>query len=170
MGWSIRPRMTAKIAINALTMAWFRCRPPIGLLHHSDRGSQYASQAFPNKLTEYGMKCSMSRKVNRWDSTVAENFFSNLKSERFMDCGTPRVTKFGPMCSTTLRPSTTGVVATSPRSARPQHQHSRLGFSYNRGKWLTNRAASVADRRGKRHGDQNSDERTKPWDFVTGAS
>jgi len=53
VGWSLRPRMTADIVIDALTMAWFRRRPPTGLLHHSDRGSQYASQVFQDKLTEY---------------------------------------------------------------------------------------------------------------------
>jgi putative transposase len=74
--------MTADIVIDALTMAWFRRRPPTGLLHHSDRGSQYASQAFQDKLTEYGMKCSMSRKGNCWDNAVAESFFNSLKNER----------------------------------------------------------------------------------------
>ncbi len=82
VGWSIRPRMTADIVIDTLTMAWFRRRPPTGLLHHSDRGSQYASQAFQDKLIEYGMKCSMSRKGNCWDNAVAESFFNNLKNER----------------------------------------------------------------------------------------
>ena len=82
VGCSIRPSMAADIVIDALTMAWFRRRPPTGLLHHSDRGSQYASQAFQDKLNEYGMKCSMSRKGNCWDNAVAESFFNILKDER----------------------------------------------------------------------------------------
>ena len=67
VGWSIKPRMTADIVTDALTMAWFRRKPAPGLMHHSDRGSQYASHAFQDKLTEYGMVCSMSRKGNCWD-------------------------------------------------------------------------------------------------------
>jgi putative transposase len=70
------------ITIDALTMAWFRRRPTTGLSHHSDRGSQYANQAFQDKLAEYGMKCSMSRMGNCWDDAVAESFFNNLKNER----------------------------------------------------------------------------------------
>lgn len=46
VGWSLKPRMTANIVIDALTMAWFRRKPAVGLIHHSDRGSQYASHAF----------------------------------------------------------------------------------------------------------------------------
>jgi putative transposase len=72
--WLIRPGMTADIVIDAPTMAWCRRRPPTGLLHYSDRGSQYASQAFQDKLIEYRMECSMSRKGNWWDNAVAESF------------------------------------------------------------------------------------------------
>lgn len=82
VGWSIKPRMTADIVIDALTMAWFRRKPGPGLIHHSDRGSQYASHAFQDKLTEYGMICSMSRKGNCWDNATSESFFNSLKNER----------------------------------------------------------------------------------------
>jgi len=82
VGWSIKPRMTADIVIDALTMAWFRRRPAPGLIHHSDRGSQYASQAFQDKLAEYGMVCSMSRKANCWDNAPSESFFNSMKNER----------------------------------------------------------------------------------------
>jgi len=68
VGWSLKPHMRADIVTDALTMAWFRKRPAPGLLHHSDRGSQYASHAFQDKLKEYGMTCSMSRKGNCWDN------------------------------------------------------------------------------------------------------
>ena len=75
VGWSLKPRMTAatlreaatSIVMDALTMAWFRRKPAPGVMHHSDRGSQYASHAFQDKLTEYGMICSMSRKGNCWE-------------------------------------------------------------------------------------------------------
>ncbi len=62
--WALKPRLAADLATDALTMAWFRRRPAPGLLHHSDRGSQYASAAFQDHLTAYGMTCSMSRKGN----------------------------------------------------------------------------------------------------------
>ena len=53
VGWSIKPRMTTDIVIDALAMAWFRRKPTPGLIHHSDRGSQYASHAFQAQLKEY---------------------------------------------------------------------------------------------------------------------
>jgi putative transposase len=53
--WSIKPRMMADIVIDALTMAWFRKKPAPGLIHHSDRGSRYASHAFQAQLGEYGI-------------------------------------------------------------------------------------------------------------------
>jgi putative transposase len=82
VGWSIKPRMTADIVVDALTMAWFRRKPAAGLLHHSDRGSQYASHAFQARLKEYEMICSMSRKGNCWDNAPSESFFNSLKNER----------------------------------------------------------------------------------------
>lgn len=82
VGWSIKPRMTADIVTDALKMAWFRRRPAPGLIHHSDRGSQYASGAFQAQLHAYGMQCSMSRKGNCWDNACSESFFNSLKNER----------------------------------------------------------------------------------------
>ena len=82
VGWSLKPRMTADIATDALTMAWFRRKPAAGLIHHSDRGSQYASHAFQAKLKEYGMDCSMSRKGNCWDNAPTESWFGSFKNER----------------------------------------------------------------------------------------
>lgn len=82
VGWSLKPRMTADIVTDALTMAWFRKKPAAGLMHHSDRGSQYASHAFQGKLKEYGMVCSMSRKGNCWDNAPTESWFNSFKNER----------------------------------------------------------------------------------------
>ncbi|MBK9785170.1 MAG: DDE-type integrase/transposase/recombinase [Betaproteobacteria bacterium] len=56
------------IVMDALTMAWFRKRLAPGLMHHSDRGSQYASRAFQDKLKAFGMTCSISRKGNCWET------------------------------------------------------------------------------------------------------
>lgn len=82
VGWSLKPRMTADLVTDALTMAWFRRKPAAGLIHHSDRGSQYASGAFQAKLTEYGMRCSMSRKGDCWDTPPTESWFGSFKNER----------------------------------------------------------------------------------------
>jgi putative transposase len=82
VGWSLKPRMTADIATDALTMAWFRRKPAAGLIHHSDRGSQYASHVFQGKLKEYGMLCSISRKGNCWDNAPTESWFGGFKNER----------------------------------------------------------------------------------------
>lgn len=83
IGWSLKPRMTADIVTDALTMAWFRRKPAKGVMHHSDRGSQYASNAFQTKLKEYGMTCSMSRKGNCWDNAPTESWFHSFKNERY---------------------------------------------------------------------------------------
>jgi putative transposase len=82
VGWSLKPRMTADIVTDALTMAWFRRRPATGLMHHSDRGSQYAGHTFQDKLKEYGMTCSMSRKGNCRDNAPTESWFNSFKNER----------------------------------------------------------------------------------------
>ena len=64
VGWSLDSRMSSDLVVRALETAMHRRRPKPGLLHHSDRGSQYASHAFQDKLKEFGMICSMSRKGN----------------------------------------------------------------------------------------------------------
>ena len=82
VGWAMRERMTKELVIDALLMAWFRRRPPPGLIHHSDRGSQYCSHDFQKQLAAYGMLASMSRKGNCWDNATSESFFNSLKNER----------------------------------------------------------------------------------------
>lgn len=82
VGWSLKPRMTSELVTEALTMAWFKKRPAAGLLHHSDRGSQYASHDFQDRLKAYGMTCSMSRKGNCWDNAPTESWFNSFKNER----------------------------------------------------------------------------------------
>ena len=82
IGWSMKPHMRADLVTDALTMAWFRRSPAAGVLHHSDRGSQYASDAFQVKLKAYGMICSMSRKGNCWDNSPTESWFNSFKNER----------------------------------------------------------------------------------------
>lgn len=79
VGWSMSERMTRTLVIDAFTLAVTRRNPAPGLIHHSDRGSQYASTDFQNILTKHGAICSMSRKGNCWDNAVAESFFGLLK-------------------------------------------------------------------------------------------
>jgi len=81
VGWSMAQRMTRQLAMDALTLAAKRRNPPRGLLHHSDRGSQYASDDYQALLTKLGMVCSMSRTGNCWDNAPAESFFGILKRE-----------------------------------------------------------------------------------------
>lgn len=62
-------------------MALGRRQRIVGMLHHSDRGSQYASKEYQALLKQAGIRCSMSRKANCWDNAVVESFFSTLKRE-----------------------------------------------------------------------------------------
>jgi len=82
VGWAMRERMSKELVIDALRMAWFRRRPQPGLIHHSDRGSQYCSHDFQDQLAAYEMLASMSRKGNCWDNAPSESFFNSLKNER----------------------------------------------------------------------------------------
>ena len=79
VGWSMSERMTRTLVMNAFTLAVNRRNPPPGLIHHSDRGSQYASADFQSLLIKYGAICSMSRKANCWDNAPVESFFGLLK-------------------------------------------------------------------------------------------
>lgn len=74
--------MPAKLVCDALTMAIQQRRPAAGLIVHSDRDSQYASELYQDLLASHGFVCSKSRKGNCWDNAVAERFFLNLKMER----------------------------------------------------------------------------------------
>ena len=82
IGWSMGERIDATLVQNALEMALGRRQPEAGLIHHSDRGSQYAGHAFQALLSEQGIRCSMSRKGDCLDNAVAERFFGSLKRER----------------------------------------------------------------------------------------
>jgi len=82
VGWSMSSRMKAQLVCDALIMAVWQRRPGAGLIHHSDRGSQYACKAFRKLLKKNGIKGSMSRKGDCWDNAVVESFFGSLKQER----------------------------------------------------------------------------------------
>src|ERR1044071_3837921 len=81
VGWAMRDHMRAELTIAALTMAIQRRRPGAGLIHHSDRGSQYAAGDYRDILQAVAIVQSMSRKGNCWDNAPMESFFGTLKTE-----------------------------------------------------------------------------------------
>jgi putative transposase len=90
VGWATSALLEKRLATSALTMALKHRRmcktarnsaPQASLVHHSDRGSQYASTEYRLLLSGHGIECSMSRKGNCWDNAVAESFFATLKTE-----------------------------------------------------------------------------------------
>lgn len=81
VGWSMDSRMKAKLVNDALLMALWRRKPGKGLVWHTDRGSQYASDSHRAVLKQHYVVQSMSRKANCWDNSVAESFFHTLKTE-----------------------------------------------------------------------------------------
>lgn len=82
VGWAMDHCMGTELVLQALTMAYRYRRPEAGLLHHSDRGVQYASQRYQAQLMEWEMVSSMSRKGDCWDNAVVERFFRSLKVEQ----------------------------------------------------------------------------------------
>lgn len=82
IGWSIKPRKTTDLVIDAPSMVLFLRQPAPGVLFYSDLGSQYASHAYQARLAAYGMRGSMSGKGNCWDNAPTESFFNSLKNER----------------------------------------------------------------------------------------
>lgn len=81
IGWAMSAHIDSDLVCRALKAAYERRRPKRGALHHSDRGVQYASEAYRDLLGRYGMVCSMSRRGNCWDNAGQESFFGKLKSE-----------------------------------------------------------------------------------------
>ena len=81
VGWAMSSRIDTTLVRDALEMAIGRRRPSAGLIHHSDRGSQYASHAYRDLLADHGIVCSMSAKGECLDNAVAERFFGSLKRE-----------------------------------------------------------------------------------------
>lgn len=81
VGWATSSNNDTALALSALNEAVETRRPPRGLVHHSDRGSPYASKDYRERLQECGMTASMSRKGDCWDNAVAESFFATIKGE-----------------------------------------------------------------------------------------
>jgi transposase InsO family protein len=85
VGWAMGDRISRHLPLRAFDMAVQRRRPPRGLIHHSDRGSQYASGDYQKKLKKHGMVCSMSRKGCAYDNAPMESWFHTLKVELVQD-------------------------------------------------------------------------------------
>ncbi|SHE14833.1 IS2 transposase TnpB [Chlamydia abortus] len=85
VGWKLSSRMTTELVLGALDQAYFAEKPAEGLIHHSDRGAQYASEEYRARLQKYKMMASMSRKGNCYDNACIESFHSVLKKE-FIYC------------------------------------------------------------------------------------
>jgi putative transposase len=81
VGWAVSAVNDRHVVLAALTMALNRRCPETGLLHHSDRGSTYASEDYQERLAAHGITCSMSRTGDCYDNAVMEAFFSTLKTE-----------------------------------------------------------------------------------------
>lgn len=81
VGWAASPSNDRELALEALSRACCSRRPGRGLLHHSDRGSPYASKDYRNALDRHGAEASMSRRGDCWDNAVAESFFATIKGE-----------------------------------------------------------------------------------------
>jgi len=86
VGWAMDEHMRTQLPLDALAMAYWHRKPAQGLLHHSDRGSQYACPEYRRHLNQYGMTASMSRKGDCWDNSPTERFFRSLKSEWLRPC------------------------------------------------------------------------------------
>jgi putative transposase len=81
VGWAMDERMESRLVVDALEMAVQRRLPDEGLLAHSDRGGQYASEHYQLLLAKHGITCSMSRRADCWDNAPMESFFASLKKE-----------------------------------------------------------------------------------------
>jgi transposase InsO family protein len=81
VGWAVQRTLDATVVTTALTRALITRRPTRPLLHHSDRGCQYASRAYRQQLKAAGLRVSMSRVGNCWDNAPVESFFKTLKTE-----------------------------------------------------------------------------------------
>jgi transposase InsO family protein len=107
-------RFDRALVLEALGAAVGRRVPNAGLVHHSDRGSQYASADYQAALKSNGVVCSMSRKGNCWDNAVAESFFATLKTESSTSVASRPGKKRERRSSISSRCSTTASVATRP--------------------------------------------------------
>jgi len=89
IGWAIDKHMKVELCLDALSMAYWRRKPAAGLIHHSDRGIQYACDRYQERLEKLKMIPSMCRKGDCWDNAPVERFFRSLKYEHLLSCKLP---------------------------------------------------------------------------------
>ena len=89
VGWAMDKHMKVQLTLDALAMAYWRRKPEPGLIHHSDRGIQYACDQYQRQLELFKMIPSMSRKGDCWDNSPTERFFRSLKYEHLLSCMLP---------------------------------------------------------------------------------
>ena len=89
VGWACGPTLHVSLVLAALQAALRQRQPPKGLLHHSDRGVQYACHEYAAALAAAGLVCSMSRRGNCYDNAAMESFWSTLKTETGLDAAVP---------------------------------------------------------------------------------
>jgi transposase InsO family protein len=117
VGWSMADHMESRLVVDALEMAVQNRLPGKGLLAHSDRGSQYASDHYQSLLGKHGIECSMSRRANCWDNAPMESFFASLKKELTHDAN-----------FTTRRETQAAVFEYIEVFYNRQRRHSSLGY------------------------------------------
>lgn len=130
VGWAVDSQLHTSLVLSALRLALGRRRPPTALLHHSDRGSQYASAAYQAALADHGAQASMSRAGNCYDNAPMESFFATLKVERVHQCRYQ-----------TRAAARQDIVAYIEGFYNPTRRHSALGY---RSPMEFERATSVA--------------------------
>jgi len=118
VGWSCGATMHASLVLAALRAALARRRPPNGLLHHSDRGSQYVDDDYLKALAAAGLEPSMSRTGNPYDNAAMESFWSTLKTEADLESAVP----------TTRRHAELAVFDYIETFYNPTRRHSSLGY------------------------------------------
>lgn len=125
VGWSMSASLETGFVLDALSMAWVSRKPSPGLVHHSDRGVQYAARDFQRALERLRAVASMSRKGDCWDNAVVESFFSSLKLELDLDGTIGSRAELERWCSSGSKFGTTGSAGTrASASSRPQGSRS----------------------------------------------
>src|SRR3712207_4662642 len=117
VGWSMADHLLAELTCDALVMAIQRRQPPAGLIHHSDRGVQYACTEYQAILARHGLLCSMSRRGNCYDNAPMESFFGSLKNELVHRTSFPTRDAARQALSSTISRSSTTAGAAIPASA-----------------------------------------------------
>ena len=120
VGWSMADHLESRLVVDALALAVERRLPGEGLLAHSDRGSQYASDHYQRLLARHGITCSMSRRADCWDNAPMESFFASLKKELVHDADFATRAEARRRSSSTSKSSTTASADTRRWGTYPQ--------------------------------------------------